>query len=95
MTLTEELRRRLSLRSTIVGLHTAMLELRESMEDALAAVGGEHLGDLRVEAAYDDGLTEGEELAKCTYLDQAREHRKEAEALRASFSGWGVIPNGP
>lgn len=97
MTLQEELRRRLSARSTKVGLHTAMLELREAMEDAIASMGGMDLRTHREDAIYDQGYehgqNEGEELAKATYLDEAKEQREAANGLRASFADWG-LPQG-
>lgn len=93
MTLQEELRRRLSARSTKVGLHTAMLELREAMEDAIASMGGMDLRTHREDAIYDQGVDEGEELAKATYLDEAKEQREAANGLRASFADWG-LPQG-
>jgi hypothetical protein len=87
MTLLEEFRRRLALRSATVGMHTAMLELREAVEDALTALGGMETRSHREDAIYAEGMDEGEELAKATYLDEAREAR---EALTENFSDWGV-----
>ena len=86
MTLVEEFRHRLLMRGGEVGLHTAMLELHEAVEDALAAIGGIDLRSHREDAihgeGYSDGLREGEELAKCTYLDQVAE-------LKKNLSSWG------
>jgi hypothetical protein len=91
MTLLEELRKRLALRSAVVGMHTAMLELREAVEDALTALGGMDTRSHREDMIYEEGMDEGEELAKATYLDENREIRR---SFTDNFADWGV-PNYP
>jgi hypothetical protein len=91
MTLLEEFRKRLALRGALVGMHTAMLELREAVEDALTALGGMEPRSRREDMIYDEGMQEGEELAKATYLDENKEIRR---SLTSNFADWGV-PNYP
>jgi hypothetical protein len=94
-TLAEEFRRRLRERGKRVGMHTALLELREATETAVASVGGSETMTSREELAHDEGVKEGLHDLRERMDDLRRELGGELEDIRAAYSPWGVPELGP